>query len=602
MADIKTARTQKELDLIEDVMGSSFLEHQSYVTYRDTLLLKATREANLELMRKIDAFCEKHGIKYFVYGKTLAGIVAYQDFLPGNSRIDLGFLRPEMDKFEAAFNALTDEQIEELGFKHNPFFTDKRYKNIRRIYAHIDAIEYTYVEDDLDILYGDNTLPMVIRGMIQATVFDEVPDDFFTRKKFYRQMKRRSVTFRRTIASRHMNEANYEDGYGAIIDRHMLRYKIMPLRLASWRIHHLAKRYQGRGMNNVTRMLSWRSYTVPKSDIGETQRMNLAGLMVRCPDRPDIWGKEPILETTPELRRLQNDAKEIVVEIDRVCQELGIQYFACGGTMLGYVRHGGFIPWDDDIDIGMLRADYERFKAEAGAILDGDRFFLQTRESDPNIPYLFSKVRMNDTEYITDYNKFRPFHKGICVDVFPFDYIPNDFAEQRSFKSKVRGKAKAHHRVVNRQYPKAQAEEMPTDRKNLDWMIAQNNGKILAKHYWGISLDETQKDYDETVTCYNDVAEEEGLEYVASFVPSYTMAKVEDLYPAQRVEFDGIEIMLPKNPEKFLRMQYGDYMVPPYPHQRVGHDLLFWADAEGVGGGREAENDFFSGENNAGEE
>ena len=101
--------------------------------------------------------------------------------------------------------------------------------------------------------------------------------------------------------------------------------------------------------------------------------------------------------------------------------------------------------------------------------------------------------------------------------------------------------------------------------------------------------DETQRHFDEVAGTYNDQAAEEGLQYVACFVPSYTMAKVSDLYPAQRVSFDGLDIMLPNNPEVFLRMQYGNFMVLPYPHQRAGHDLLLWSDEEGVGGGREAE-------------
>jgi hypothetical protein len=114
-------------------------------------------------------------------------------------------------------------------------------------------------------------------------------------------------------------------------------------------------------------------------------------------------------------------------------------------------------------------------------------------------------------------------------------------------------------------------------------------GRALAKRYWSRSLDDTQKAYDEFVSQNNASAAERKLQYVASFIPTYTMAKVEDLFPTQRVNFDGIDVMIPKEPEKFLRMQYGNYMVMPYPHQRAGHDLLLWSDKEGVGGGRRAE-------------
>lgn len=78
-------------------------------------------------------------------------------------------------------------------------------------------------------------------------------------------------------------------------------------------------------------------------------------------------------------------------------------------------------------------------------------------------------------------------------------------------------------------------------------------------------------------------------EFVASFVPTYTMARVSDLIPFQRVQFEDIELNLPANPHEFLKMQYGDYMTMPYPHQRAGHDLLLWSDRNGVGGGRFAD-------------
>ena len=586
MADISTLRTSEDIDFIKQAFGESYYDIKTYEDLRAAQVLSATRAANVELLAKFDAFCRLHGIKYFAYGKTLRGVVSYADFLPGDAELELGILRADYDRLVGACRRLTDEEIEELGWRFDTTFAKKRYRDIDAIYPRVTALEPTPVLYDGKVVFDGSSLPMQVRGSFELPVFEEVPDDFFTRKKFFRQMKRRNTIMKRAMNARELmidDEGVTRFQHGA-----RLRYRFLPLRFASWLMHHRARKYAGRGMSNVTRVAGWRSVTVPITDFGEMQRLPFAGIQIYCPIRPDIWAKEPIIETTPELRRLQEDAKEIVAEIDRICQKLGIQYFACGGTMLGYVRHGGFIPWDDDIDIGMMRADYERFKAEAGVLLDGERFFLQTRETDPNIPYLFSKVRMNGTTYITDYNKFRDFHKGICVDVFPFDYIPNDPSEQRAFRGRVKAAARAHNRIVNRQYPKAQSASVGA-KKNIDWLISQINGRLLAHHYWSLSLDETQRHFDEVAETYNDQAIEEGLQYVACFVPSYTMAKVSDLYPAQRVSFDGLDIMLPNNPEVFLRMQYGNFMVLPYPHQRAGHDLLLWSDEEGVGGGREAE-------------
>lgn len=586
MADVKTLRTQDELDLIEKTFGSTYLETQSFELSRRACLLQAQRDENARLLKAFTEFCEEHGVLWFVFGDTLRGVIAYQNYLPGKVNIDLGMLRADQQKFEEVYFALSEPQRANLPWVYEPFF---KGTETRRIFAHVHFRNHTFVRRNGHIVYDADQLPEDVQGQMQIAVFDKVPDDFFTRKKFYRQMKRRNSLIKKTIQAHGLGKAGQESGFKWVA-KPPRPFKLVPLKFASWSMHHLARRYEGRETRAIARVSGWRSVTLPLTDIGQTHWLDFSGVKVRCPVRPDVWAKEPVYEATPELKRLQNDAKTIVTEIDRVCRELGIKYFACGGTMLGHVRHGGFIPWDDDIDVGMLRADYEVFKAKAGKLIDADRFFLQTRETDPTIPYLFSKVRLNDSKYITEYNRFRPFHKGICVDVFPFDYVPTDVAELKAFQSEVLAASKQHNRVANRQYTREQAAELPTDRKNLGYLISQVNGRLLAHHFHNISLKDTQAAYDRTATRYNADHERLGLRFVASFVPSYTMALVTDLFPTQRVEFDEIEVEIPNNPEIFLAMQYGDFMVMPYPHQRAGHDLLLWSDEEGVGGGHEAEN------------
>ncbi|MGI6045570.1 MAG: LicD family protein [Eggerthellaceae bacterium] len=599
MADISTLRSQEELDLINRVYGSSYLETESFNAARSAAKIEAQRKENLRLLKAFSAFCEDCGASWFIYGNTLRGVVAYQDYLPGSDEISFGMLRPDYERLEASYAALSGEERKALSWTFQPYFDGT---NIRRIYAHVTLKHHARVKQGDTYVYGDENMPLAVRGDFAIAVFDEVPDDFFTRKKFYRQMKRRSDVFKRAIAIRQIENGG-EPGRQLANEKAVLYdgmmwtnaqissfYRLIPLRCASRVMHRLAKRYKGRNMQMIACVCGWRSVTLPKTDIGETQWMPFVDTQVRCPVHPDIWAKEPLTTTTPELRRLQEDAMKIVTEIDRICKELGLRYFACGGTMLGHVRHGGFIPWDDDIDIGMLREDYEIFINKAGELIDSEEFFLQTRETDPTIPYLFSKVRMVNSAYITEYNKFRPFQKGICVDIFPFDYIPNGVSDQLTFKDEVLAVAKRHKYVVNRQYPSSQWYEFKPDRKNLDYYIAQAEGRILARHYTGISLKQTQAAYDEVVTRFDANAEKLKLKFVASFVPSYTMAKVDDLFPTQRVQFDEIEIEIPRRPELFLDMQYGDYMVMPYPHQRVGHDLLLWSDEKGIGGGREVVN------------
>lgn len=121
------------------------------------------------------------------------------------------------------------------------------------------------------------------------------------------------------------------------------------------------------------------------------------------------------------LREHQQALLVLLREFDRVCKALDIPYVLFAGTMLGAVRHRGFIPWDDDVDVLMLRADYDRFLREAGQILDPEKFFLQ-REFSRHWPMCFSKLRLNGTACIEKFHPRDPkIHQGVYMDIFPCD-------------------------------------------------------------------------------------------------------------------------------------------------------------------------------------
>lgn len=122
------------------------------------------------------------------------------------------------------------------------------------------------------------------------------------------------------------------------------------------------------------------------------------------------------------LRKVQLTQLEIAKEIKRVCDENDIQYFLCFGTLLGAVRHKGFIPWDDDMDLGMIRSEYERFLAIAPSKLKPE-YFLHTWYSDPAYPLPFAKVRKRGTVYL-EAKTTQLKENGFFVDIFPFDYQP----------------------------------------------------------------------------------------------------------------------------------------------------------------------------------
>lgn len=121
------------------------------------------------------------------------------------------------------------------------------------------------------------------------------------------------------------------------------------------------------------------------------------------------------------LREHQQALLVLLREFDRICKKLDIPYMLFAGTLLGAVRHEGFIPWDDDLDVIMRRGDYERFLKEAPAFLDGEKFFLQ-KEFSEHWPMFFSKLRLNGTTCLEKYHpKDLACHQGIYIDIFPCD-------------------------------------------------------------------------------------------------------------------------------------------------------------------------------------
>ena len=124
-----------------------------------------------------------------------------------------------------------------------------------------------------------------------------------------------------------------------------------------------------------------------------------------------------------ELQKLQTALYETLAEVDRICRKHGIRYFVTGGTAVGVYFWRSILPWDDDVDVGMMRPDYERFAAIAQAEM-GDRFFLQTPDTEPHTPFYFMKVRMNGSRFSESTFKHIKMHQGIYVDIFPFDKIP----------------------------------------------------------------------------------------------------------------------------------------------------------------------------------
>lgn len=127
--------------------------------------------------------------------------------------------------------------------------------------------------------------------------------------------------------------------------------------------------------------------------------------------------------TDEELRKMQLLQVDMIAELDRVCRKHDIKYVLYGGTMLGAVRHKGYIPWDDDADLAMLREDYEKFKKVAHE-LNPDICFFQDSDTDKYYRWGYAKLRRTGTEFIRSGQEHLKCKTGVFIDIFPLDDIP----------------------------------------------------------------------------------------------------------------------------------------------------------------------------------
>jgi len=127
------------------------------------------------------------------------------------------------------------------------------------------------------------------------------------------------------------------------------------------------------------------------------------------------------------LRKIQLIQLEMLQEVDRICKKCNIHYNIIAGTLLGAIRHGGYIPWDDDADVALLRDEYEKFRNACKEELDTTRFYFQDHRNTKGYRWGYGKLRRKDTIFLREFQEHMPYKQGIFIDIFPLDNVSDNY-------------------------------------------------------------------------------------------------------------------------------------------------------------------------------
>lgn len=137
----------------------------------------------------------------------------------------------------------------------------------------------------------------------------------------------------------------------------------------------------------------------------------------------DAWNDYYSEDDIQKIQRIELQSLDV---LEGICKELNIRFFMYGGSLLGTVKYQGFVPWDDDLDIAMLRLDYEKFIQEAPKLIPAE-YELQHPKTNKRTPYNYIKFRRKDTALVEYRNHKIKMNHGVYFDIYPIDNLPDDY-------------------------------------------------------------------------------------------------------------------------------------------------------------------------------
>lgn len=267
------------------------------------------------------------------------------------------------------------------------------------------------------------------------------------------------------------------------------------------------------------------------------------------------------------LEKLHKVHVEMLRDFQKVCEKYNLKYFAVYGTAIGAVRHQGFIPWDDDIDVGMMREDFERFIELAEKEM-GNKYQIMSPRKNKESSGSVVKLQRKGTKFISNLTKDFGYEQCIFMDIFPFDYAPTHKLRKRQLHITTFLDRLIY--LCGTAYPLIPIKGIKGEVAAAICWLAHYILKIFH-----VSPRFIYRCFEKQSVKYNRTKGE----FVTCFGQPTALRKMfrrEDMFPLKEVPFEDAAIHILNNNDEALRKVYGDYMKVPPVDKRINHcpDIL----------------------------
>ena len=531
-----------------------------YKSY-DEETLRKLHEVELEILDDFHKICQDNNLTYFLTGGTMLGAMRHKGFIPWDDDIDVGMPRCDYDKLiKMGPNALGDKYLLD-SFEYNknyylPFAKIRKKNTIFDEGFYKDGFMHKGIY--IDIIPFENVEEINLSLRIRAIMVRNIVDTMFYKNGFRKLKKTRRPLFvlllslltkRILMKIQHFfmtkcknDNSKYINALGGsynYLKETNLRSDIIPPKEVLFE----NKKYFGMNKPDVYLSRLFGNYMeLPPME----ERLNHVPKKIVF----DVNKEETYNEN--DLVKLRKVLQEILDEVVRICKKHNLDYFLSGGTVLGAVRHKGFIPWDDDIDVIMPRDDYEKFLIICRDELD-DKYFLDYYKTDEENHFGFAKIKKNNTTFKLGYEY--KCHNGFFLDIFPMDY--NDNKNSLSLKFDV---SLARCLLDTLKYKDHNLPRIRSMRRPLIsiWFIPFSNMRI-------------HKIIDYLYQKHNHGKRLNGGVYSGMYFYKKDIYPIDKVFPFSEVEFEGKKYHAFHDVDYYLKGLYGNYMELPPENERFAH-------------------------------